>query len=52
MAADGQAPVVGDDGQALQVLGVSTDLTERLRANEALKESEARFRLMADAAPF
>ena len=44
-------PVVGDDGQALQVLGVSTDLTERLRANEALKESEARFRLMADAAP-
>ncbi len=44
-------PVVGDDGQAHQVLGVSTDLTERLRAGEALKESEARFRLMADAAP-
>ncbi len=44
-------PVVGDDGQAHQVLGVSTDLTDRLRAGEALKESEARFRLMADAAP-
>ncbi len=44
-------PVIGDDGRASQVLGVSTDLTERLRAGEALKESEARFRLMADAAP-
>jgi two-component system cell cycle sensor histidine kinase/response regulator CckA len=44
-------PVVGEDGVAHQVLGVSTDLTERLRADEALKESEARFRLMADAAP-
>ena len=33
------------------MLGVSTDLTERLRAEQALKESEERFRLMADAAP-
>ncbi|HEY1434772.1 MAG TPA: PAS domain S-box protein, partial [Thermoanaerobaculia bacterium] len=44
-------PVVGEDGHANQVLGVSTDLTERLRADKALKESESRFRLMADAAP-
>jgi two-component system cell cycle sensor histidine kinase/response regulator CckA len=44
-------PVLGEDGRGHQVLGVSTDLTERLRADEALKESEARFRLMADAAP-
>ncbi len=44
-------PVLGDDGRAHQVLGVSTDLTERLRTEQALKESEARFRLMADAAP-
>ena len=44
-------PVIGEDGMAHQVLGVSADLTERLRAEEALKESEARFRLMADAAP-
>jgi two-component system cell cycle sensor histidine kinase/response regulator CckA len=44
-------PVIGEDGSGQQILGVSTDLTERLRADEALKESEARFRLMADAAP-
>ena len=44
-------PVLGEDGRGQQILGVSTDLTERLRADEALKESEARFRLMADAAP-
>ncbi|HTR01576.1 MAG TPA: PAS domain S-box protein [Thermoanaerobaculia bacterium] len=44
-------PVVGEDGRAHQVLGVSADLTERLRAERALRESEARFRLMADAAP-
>ncbi len=44
-------PVIADDGQAHQILGVSTDLTERLRAGQALRESEARFRLMADAAP-
>ncbi len=44
-------PVIGDDGKAHQILGVSTDLTERLRAEAARKESEARFRLMADAAP-
>jgi two-component system, cell cycle sensor histidine kinase and response regulator CckA len=44
-------PVIGEDGTAQQVLGVSADLTDRLRAEEAVKESEARFRLMADAAP-
>jgi two-component system cell cycle sensor histidine kinase/response regulator CckA len=44
-------PVVGEDGRAQQVLGVSADVTDRLRAEEAIKESEARFRLMADAAP-
>ncbi len=44
-------PVVDEEGFSHQVLGVSTDLTERLRADQALKESEARFRLMADAAP-
>ncbi len=33
------------------MLGTIQDITERRRADEAVKESEARFRLMADAAP-
>ena len=31
-------PIVGNDGTADQVLGVSTDITERRRAEEALRE--------------
>ncbi len=44
-------PVIGEDGHAHQVLGVSADLTERLRAEEALKESEARYRTQVENAP-
>ena len=40
-----------DQGRMLRVVGMVADITERKKAEEEIKESESRFRLMADTAP-
>jgi len=48
----GRARVLRDrQGNAVRVLGVNLDITGRKEAEQALRESEARFREMADTAP-
>ncbi|MCL4499517.1 MAG: PAS domain S-box protein, partial [Chloroflexi bacterium] len=41
-------PLRNADGRVSSVLGISRDITERIRAEEALKESERKFRLVVE----
>jgi PAS domain S-box-containing protein len=40
-----------ENGRMVQIIGMAADITERRRAEEAIHESEARFRLVANTAP-
>ena len=44
-------PVPGRDGKQTTIGGVAFDITEQKQAEEALRESEQRFRLLADSVP-
>ncbi|RUL85841.1 PAS domain S-box protein [Tautonia sociabilis] len=45
------SPVLDGEGKRVGFVGVSYDLTERKEADRALRESERRFRMVADTAP-
>jgi PAS domain S-box-containing protein len=44
-------PLFGADGQPSGVVGASIDVTERKRAEDALRQSEQRFRIALDGSP-
>jgi PAS domain S-box-containing protein len=46
-----QVLIRGENGLPARILAISRDITEHRRAEEALRESEAQFRTLADAIP-
>jgi PAS domain S-box-containing protein len=46
---DRSFPILGEDGQVRRTSGVATDITARREANEALHESEEKYRSLAEA---
>jgi diguanylate cyclase (GGDEF)-like protein/PAS domain S-box-containing protein len=43
-------PVVDGNGRVVRIIGMSRDITDKARAEEALRESEERFRLLLESA--
>ncbi len=46
-----QAPIFDDRGRVTSLVGISRDITDRRRAEQALRESEAQFRALAETSP-
>ncbi len=45
------SPILDGDGRPARLLSISRDITAQRQAEDALRDSEARFRTMADSAP-